>query len=324
MVASLEAERPAKGTVDAVLASAGLTREDLAQPTMRKDTICEAILMENACAALGDPGFGIRTGLSFRDSTTLNAYVAHYSETLRAALENSTRYYSVVDPAFAFVLHVSGGSAAVEIECRDARFAKYHRHREAMLCGLMARLRALTGVEFLPIEARFAHPGRAHRVPVRAITGFPVIFDAERTELVLPLTALDLPIPTYDPNLRRHLTDYADRLLSEQSASSTPLRARIEAHLARALPGRIVPADEVAASLGMSRRTLARRLQEEACNFRQIVDELRYDLARRYIEDGLSIGEIAYFLDYADQAAFSTAFKRWSGASPGAFRARHA
>ena len=66
----------------------------------------------------------------------------------------------------------------------------------------------------------------------------------------------------------------------------------------------------------MSRRTLTRKLKDEQTTFREIVDTLRYDLSKSYLSDGLSVGEIAYYLGYADHAAFSTAFKRWSGKSP--------
>jgi AraC-like DNA-binding protein len=71
----------------------------------------------------------------------------------------------------------------------------------------------------------------------------------------------------------------------------------------------------------MSDRTLSRRLAGEGTSFDEILDRLRHDLAQRYITaSNLSLGEIAFNLGYANQPAFTTAFKRWSGKSPGELR----
>ena len=70
----------------------------------------------------------------------------------------------------------------------------------------------------------------------------------------------------------------------------------------------------------MSRRTLTRHLRQEKTSFREVLEQVRFDLAKTYLKDGLSITDTAYLLGYGDHAAFSTAFRRWSGQSPRAYR----
>jgi AraC-like DNA-binding protein len=99
-------------------------------------------------------------------------------------------------------------------------------------------------------------------------------------------------------------------------------RAKVEGLITRSLPGKILSADDVAAKLGMSARTFARRLQSEGTSYRDITEDLRCDLAQTFITNGMNLSEIAYSLGYADQSAFSTAFKRWTGQPPSAFKTR--
>ena len=77
--------------------------------------------------------------------------------------------------------------------------------------------------------------------------------------------------------------------------------------------------------MGMSERSFARRLQEKGTSFRQLVDDLRCDMARSYLTDPeLTLAQVAYLLGYADQSAFSNSFRRWTGQSPRRFRAGQA
>jgi AraC-like DNA-binding protein len=83
------------------------------------------------------------------------------------------------------------------------------------------------------------------------------------------------------------------------------------------LPHGRAPADEIARQLGMSLRTLERRLGSEGLTFSSILSELRFDLARRYLQEGyLSISKIAWLLGYQNVGGFTHAFKRWSGKAP--------
>jgi AraC-like DNA-binding protein len=75
--------------------------------------------------------------------------------------------------------------------------------------------------------------------------------------------------------------------------------------------------EDIARNLGMSRRTLARKLSDERLNFTEILQQLRRDLAVRYLDDGkLHVSKIAWLLGFNEVSAFTHAFKRWTGKTP--------
>jgi AraC-like DNA-binding protein len=86
-----------------------------------------------------------------------------------------------------------------------------------------------------------------------------------------------------------------------------------------------VLAQDIARTLGMSERTLARKLSDEGLNFSEILQRLRQDLAVRYLDDRkLHVSKIAWLLGFRDVSAFTHAFKRWTGRTPSQVRAAHA
>ena len=112
-----------------------------------------------------------------------------------------------------------------------------------------------------------------------------------------------------------------DELLRELSrrpgVAQAVRRALLRAH--GEFPGQM----SMAKRLHVSARTLRRQLAEEGTSYREIVDEVRFEVAKRYLETPeLTVGQIAGLLDYDDPANFRRAFKRWSGVSAQAWRGR--
>nr|WP_321252739.1 AraC family transcriptional regulator ligand-binding domain-containing protein [uncultured Ruegeria sp.] len=308
-----------KSSLERVLHTAGLSADDIAPNVEEVLASKEAGFVRAACDELRDNTFGAKAGLTFKESASLTGYIAKYSKSLEAAIRNTSRFSTLIDPAFSYTLNISSNYCSFVVSYKDATFVKFHRHTEFALFGAISRMRSLTGVDFYPVEARFKHERNSPR-ELEKIVGFPLSFGAENIEVILPLSVLDLPIPTYEPRLRMHLMKYGEQLLSQVPNEKPGLRSRIEALLSNGLPGRILPAEEIASCLGMSKRTFARKLNEEGLGYREIVDELRCDLAKTYLKDGINVSEISFILDYADSAAFSTAFKRWTGETPSAYR----
>ncbi len=305
--------------LDEVLRRVGLSRKAIESPKSI-ETIVELRFVNEACYVLDDPAFGARAGLQFRDGTNLTSYIAKYSPNLRAAIDNSARYYSLFDPAFSYSLRVSGNAASFSFSCKDPTVSQFYQYKEFLLFAALARGRSLTGKNYYPLEMRFDHEAKSEAKEIRKLAGCPVVFGAENIEIIQSLTTLDLPIPTYDPNLQKHLIEYGERLLEDLPEHNPSLQIQVKGILVNSLPGRIPAADDVALSLGMSNRNLARKLAEEGTSFQKIVDEVRCDLAKAYLKDSVSISEIAFSLAYSDQAAFSTAFRRWMGCSPRDYR----
>ena len=123
---------------------------------------------------------------------------------------------------------------------------------------------------------------------------------------------------------RRQAATTAAREASEPAAQADPspplgdvFQKAVEAHVEPLLGTGAIGIERVARALGLSRQTLYRRLKAEGVTFEAVLDRLRRRLAIRYIgEDGMSVKEAAYRLGFSDPAAFSRAFKRWTGMSP--------
>ena len=118
------------------------------------------------------------------------------------------------------------------------------------------------------------------------------------------------------------LFDAFAKAISQRPTDPNSLRRRVEAKLEPMLESGEVSLDRLASELGMSRATLQRRLKAEGTSFEALLDGLRQRLARRYLrKDNYSVKKTAYLLGFSDPAAFSRAFKRWTGHSPSELRA---
>ncbi|MFY0661493.1 MAG: helix-turn-helix domain-containing protein [Shimia sp.] len=316
LISELERAGASRAVVSEVLSQAGLKRQDVNASSGSYDYQKEVLFVQKACDALGDITFGAKAGLSWGLMGELTDYIGKYSKDLRSAIEAIIQFQDLVNPALGAKLRISGNSAVIEFFWKDASFAKYHRHTEFVVFGSLCWLREVTRTNLFPLLVQFDHDVRKSADAFQKLAGSSVNFGMDTVELLLPTSVLDLPIPSYDPRLRNHLIAYANTLLNKESSKSPSLRSRIEGLLMAALPGKLLSSDEVAASLGMSQRTLGRRLKDGGVTYREIVDTLRYDLAITFLQDDMSMSEISFALGYSDQSAFSTAFKRWTGKSP--------
>jgi len=118
------------------------------------------------------------------------------------------------------------------------------------------------------------------------------------------------------------LFDTFTRAITQRPENLNSLRRRVEARLESMLESGDISLDRLASDLGMSRPTLQRRLKAEGATFEAILDALRQRLAKNYLrQQNFSVKQTAYLLGFSDPAAFSRAFKRWTGQSPSELRA---
>src|SRR5208337_639642 len=91
----------------------------------------------------------------------------------------------------------------------------------------------------------------------------------------------------------------------------------VETEAQKLLPHGEAGKQNVARKLGLSERTLARRLADEGTTYERVVDQLRQSLAIEYVkEPGVSLSQIAWLLGYEEATSFNHAFRRWTGRSP--------
>jgi len=148
----------------------------------------------------------------------------------------------------------------------------------------------------------------------------PVRFRQHETGVLVGRDDLARPLRTANPEAAEALAaGLAQRPAEPGAPVAVRLATAVEGALAR---GKRTDRGTVARSLGMSGKTLARRLATEGCLFRDVVDEVRRGLGERLLGQELYLAEVAGRVGFADPGAFGKAFRRWFGEPPSAFRAR--
>jgi AraC-like DNA-binding protein len=184
---------------------------------------------------------------------------------------------------------------------------------------IMNLSRFVTGRRLIPEWVEFRHSRKEDLDEFERYFGAPVHFGRRRTAVIFNRAHLDLPCRSADERLLRVLKGYCDEILRQRSEASD-LKRDIEHLVATQLPSGAITNQRVARELGMSPRTLARRLDSLGTSFGQILDGVRHQLALRYLgEPDARTSQIAYLLGYSEPSAFNHAFRRWTGVSPSEF-----
>jgi len=246
-------------------------------------------------------------------------YVCRSAPTLGEALRQWVRYLNLLDDAVEVALVVSGDRAYLRV-ARESEAPAPASHE---LCwALVARqARELSTVPFRALGVELAHPAPGDVAPYRAFFDAPVTFGAEHTQLVMSAAALDASLVSSDPKLLAILSRAADEL-AKHTPTDPLMTAQVKRVLHEALRSDDATIEHVAKRLGLTARSLQRRLTDETTTFAQVREDVRRELARRYLGDGLPIADISFLLGFSEPSAFFRAFKRWTGETPLAMRHR--
>lgn len=250
-------------------------------------------------------------------------YVAASAETLLDCLMRTARYSAVANDGIVLTVE-KGPLLRVRFQYSGiARHTDTHQI-EFWMASLVRICRNLTARDLKPIQIRIMHAGTQDSREIEKLVDCEIEIGTDVDEIVFPADSRDYSIVTADPYLNRLCVRCCEEVLRRLQTKASPLKVRVENAIATLLPHRQMRIDEVAAKLGMSSKTLARRLASEGHSFAEILSGLRSALAHRYLADhGLQISEIAWLLGYSEIGAFTRAFQRWTGTNPRAARAKH-
>jgi AraC-like DNA-binding protein len=309
--------REANIPLSPLLAKAGLTVEQIDDDSARLKASSQVRFLALAAAALHDDLLGIHVSLDFElRRTGLYYYVLASSENIGEALQRAERYGRIVNEGIALTCNTTRDVAIKLAYVGVDR--RLDRHQiEFWLVSLVRLFRQLAERRLVPSRVRLAHH-RARTPPeLRSLLGCEIEFDAEVDEIVFPAPVRLMPIGSADHYLNELLIKYCEEALAHRGAGHSALRTNVEKAIATLLPHGKAQAAEVARRLGMSPRTLTRRLGSEGLTFSGILEEQRIDLARHYLrESDIPISQIGWLLGYREISAFTHAFKRWTGATP--------
>jgi AraC-like DNA-binding protein len=269
----------------------------------------------------GCPHFGLLVGQrSGLDSLGFVGLLVKYSADVRTALHTLVRHMH---------LHIRGAVTTIRESDKLVIFSYeiYALGAEATdqigdsaLGTMFNIMAALCGPHWKPIEVRFEHRRPSDLAPYHRFFQAPLHFQMEETALVFAASWLSRPLMAVDPELNRLLQDKTKELEARYRDEFPEV---VRGILRSAVLTDHGTAEYVASLLSMHSRTLHRHLAATGTNFRTLLDESRYEIARQMLDDtDRDVGQIACMLDYADTSAFARAFRRWSGTTPSRWRTR--
>jgi AraC-like DNA-binding protein len=251
-------------------------------------------------------------------------YVAASSEILGDAFQRLARYASIANEGIA-PKYFAGTHFGIAY--RYVGVSRHlDRHQIEFFTTVLIRLcRHLTGVRLVPAHVKLAHRRDGRCAEIAEFFGVEVEFGSAVDEVLFAPTCQDMPIVSADHHLNKILTGYCEEALSRRPAKRGPFRSSVENAIVPLLPHGKARADEISRRLGVSQRTLARRLSSERMSFSSVLENLKIDLAERYLaDDALSISQVAWLLGYQEVSSFTHAFKRWTSKTPRQVRTQNA
>jgi AraC-like DNA-binding protein len=313
--------REAGIVVEPLLRRAGLSVGQIDQPNTRIGVASQIRFLELAAKALKDPLLGFRLA---RDGDLrqmgLLYYAAASSQTLGEALDRAQRYSSIVNAGVVLKCFEAGNFI---IALRYAGVARHHdRQQMEFLVTVVIRVcRVLADRHLAPTAIRLVHRCATESSELEKFLACRIEYGADADEIIFHREAAQLRLVGADPYLNEILLHYCDQALAYRRSNASPLRITVENAITPLLPHGKTRLDDVAQKLGMSSRTLARRLTAEGLSFGEILNQLRSDLATRYLgESNFSISQIAWLVGYQGVSAFSHGCKRWTGMNPKVMR----
>jgi AraC-like DNA-binding protein len=243
-------------------------------------------------------------------------YAFRSSPTLGSALEQLARYGRVINDRAGARLLFQDDAIAVTTG------PPTERQRVEFAFAFLIRLaRETTGTSLTPLEVRFVHAPPESLVEHRAFFRAPLHYDALSNQLVLARSDTTRPLVSADHALAGVVRRRLDKMLTQIPLEDEPIAARVRRMLLDSLARGEGSADAIARELGVSKRTLHRRLRAEGASLRGILDEVRGEVATTLLRGtSLGTGEVAFVLGYSEPAAFHRFFRRWTGQTPRDFR----
>jgi AraC-type DNA-binding domain-containing proteins len=308
---------------DDLLKEVGLRRTDVADPEARVPYAAVLRLVERAATALGDPSLGLRLGASYEArGSGLLGFVMLNSPTLIEALQNLQRYFQVVGDGEDVEIERVGPHLVLRFREADPALRGLRHNSEYMAAIIARACRDMTRKRISPVRVELMHARPNASVAYDRYLGCRVKFQAEWDALVYDAKVAELPVVGAD-NLLLKVLERACRQIIGSPSKKKDLAQQVRELAVEGLTKGRVHIDDIARDLGMSSKTLERRLAAEGQSFSTLLDDVRSSLAKRYLsETDFRLDQVAYLTGYSEPAALVRAFKRWTGTTPMQYRQR--
>ena len=307
---------------DGLLRSVGLDPEGSIDPAQMVSDTAYYDFFER-CVAADSKGWTLplRVGASMRcDEYGAFGLAWKSAADLRGSYERAERYARVLTNVSTYEVERTDGGAFVHLHRDGERRLGMRLSNEATIASIAAISRQASSGEFRPLEVHFRHPAPERTADHETHFGCPVHFSSDRDALLVSDETLHTPNRVGDTDIVQFFDTVLEADVSKLDDERS-LEHRVQARVSRALSEGVPAISDVARHLGMSGRTLQRRLAEAGLSYQVMVDEARRRLARNLLrKTDYSLAEIAFMTGFAEQSSFTRAFKRWAGQTPRSYR----
>ena len=308
---------------DALLRSIGLERGGAVDPSyMIKDTDYYPFLERAAAADPSATTLPLRVGAAMRcDDYGPFGLAWKSATTLRGSYERAERYALVLTSVSTYEVEETFNGAFMNLHRHGERRLGMRLSNEASLASIVAISREVATKPFRPEAVHLKHEAPSSIADHEAYFECPLHFGSDRDALLVSERTLRTPNKLGDATIASFFDTHLAAEVSKLD-DTIPLERLVRDHISMSLSAGVPALSDVARQLGMSGRTLQRRLSEQGHTYQALVDESRRRLATRLLEQtDLSLIEVTFMTGFSDQSAFTRAFKRWAGQTPRSFRA---
>jgi AraC-like DNA-binding protein len=320
------------GVAPAALAAALGWADDALDPGRDSLTVAEYIaLLDTAARLAADPLFGLHVGLHARLSTyPYYGLVVCACTTLREAFVQTRRYEGLAHDLGRSRMSIDDGVATYYWDCPwlpGCTLSQARHVCDSVLAGIVTFVSWLAH-ERLPLREiglPYAAPDAAIQAAHRQVFEAPVVYGAPAAYGRFDAALLDRPVPNADASMFKVLQRHAEELLAARLRETAEPRivADVRREVAAQLASDRARLDEVAGALGLTARTLQRKLADAGTSFQAVHDAARQALAEELLRDArLNLTDVAYLLGYREQSSFNRACREWFGSTPARTRER--
>ncbi|WP_233873373.1 AraC family transcriptional regulator [Paraburkholderia adhaesiva] len=301
---------------------AGIDAAALANPDERISAAAACRILELTAEKASSPTFALQMAETRQKFGTglINVLLAH-KRTMREVLIAAVEYRHLLNEALAVYIEDAGETVTIREEIVVDPGVRTNQAIELAVGVLARHAGALLGDRWKPRSVHFVHQGPADLTFHRRFFGCPLEFGSDFNGLVCAAGDLDYPNPAADPELVRYAESLADSL-NATGVASAALEVRKAIYLL--LPVEQATVERVAAHLHLSVRTMQRQLGLANTSFTRLIEEVRSELAVRYMNNPrYPIGRVSTLLGYSQQGSFTNWFSARFGMTPRDWRNSH-
>ena len=272
-----------------------------------------------ALEQINDPYFGIRTGQNIHPSH-LGAlgYGWLASGSLREAFTRLQRYIRLINPRVSLQLEDDPGGLKITY-LLDMNISNPSILADSQMASLFTMSRMIAGKNFHPKSVQFMHVQPPDTGEYFKFFKCPLEFLMPGNALIISADDADHLLHTGNPQLAQINDQVVIRRLA--ALDKDDIVSGVQAAILDSMPSGNISDDNISRQLNMTTRTMRRRLQEKDLTFRNVLTQIRRELADQYIRDtSLTLTEVSYMLGFSETSSFSRAFKNWTGMAPSTAR----